>query len=79
VLSSAVRLGGPADLVPMVACGASARGGRLQVAAREGWRWRSDVPAINVAEVVWRAPSDSSAQMHISAGADAVQWAAEAG
>lgn len=32
----------------------------------------------DVAEAVWRAATDPSAPMHIPAGADAVQWAAEA-
>ncbi|MFH0132530.1 SDR family oxidoreductase [Variovorax sp. VaC1] len=34
--------------------------------------------AKDVAEAVWRAATDPSAPMHIPAGADAVQWAAEA-
>lgn len=34
--------------------------------------------AADVAEAVWRAATDSSAPMHIPAGADAEQWAAEA-
>jgi len=33
----------------------------------------------DVAEAVWRAATDPSAPMRIPAGADAVQWAAEAG
>jgi NAD(P)-dependent dehydrogenase (short-subunit alcohol dehydrogenase family) len=32
----------------------------------------------DVAEAVWRAATDPSAPMHIPAGADAMQWAAEA-
>jgi short-subunit dehydrogenase len=32
----------------------------------------------DVAEAVWRAATDPSTPMHIPAGADAVQWAAEA-
>jgi NAD(P)-dependent dehydrogenase (short-subunit alcohol dehydrogenase family) len=35
--------------------------------------------AKDVAEAVWRAATDASAPMYIPAGADAVQWAAEAG
>ena len=34
--------------------------------------------AKDVAEAVWRAATDASAPMYIPAGADAVQWAAEA-
>jgi len=34
--------------------------------------------AIDVAEAVWRAATDSSAPMRIPAGADAEQWAREA-
>ena len=34
--------------------------------------------ATDVAEAVWRAATDPSAPMHIPAGADAEQWAAEA-
>ncbi|MGJ7491370.1 SDR family NAD(P)-dependent oxidoreductase [Variovorax sp. ZT4R33] len=33
----------------------------------------------NVAEAVWRAATDASTPPYIPAGADAVQWAAEAG
>jgi NAD(P)-dependent dehydrogenase (short-subunit alcohol dehydrogenase family) len=35
--------------------------------------------ATDVAEAVWRAATDPSAPLRIPAGADAVQWAAEAG
>jgi len=35
--------------------------------------------AADVAEAVWRAATDSSAPLRIPAGADAVQWMAEAG
>lgn len=35
--------------------------------------------ANDVAEAVWRAATDPSAPMHIPAGADAAQWAEEAG
>lgn len=34
--------------------------------------------ATDVAEAVWRAATDPSAPLHIPAGADALQWAAEA-
>ena len=34
--------------------------------------------ATDVAEAVWRAATDPTAPMHLPAGADAVQWAAEA-
>ncbi|RZJ13668.1 MAG: SDR family oxidoreductase [Rubrivivax sp.] len=35
--------------------------------------------AVDVAEAVWRAATDPAAPLYLPAGADAVQWAAEAG
>ena len=46
---------------------------RMQASAGPGTRSR------DVAQAVWRAATDPSAPMRIPAGADAVQWAAEAG
>jgi NAD(P)-dependent dehydrogenase (short-subunit alcohol dehydrogenase family) len=46
--------------------------GRMRESTGPGTR------AQDVAEAVWRAATEPSAPMHIPAGADAVQWAAEA-